>query len=140
MENVPAARIVFAEFIKAGFTSAQTCGPISSMEIESDFNPRAVGDHGQAVNLCQWHGDRVYDIERGCGINLRTCGLEDAVRACIWEMEHLETEAYNAVKRSKTAAQSAAAFVEFYERPANLHQQIAIRVAAAERWAKVFGV
>ena len=140
MVDEAAAREAFALFLKAGLTGAQACGPLASIEIESGFNPRAVGDHGQAHSLCQWHPDRVAHILHGCGIDVRTAGFDQCVEACIWELQHVETEAWNALRRAHSPQQAAAAFVTFYERPANLRQQIAIRAAAAGRWAKVFGV
>lgn len=42
--------------------SAAACGILANIEMESGFNPEALGDNGTSYGICQWH-----DIAEGSG-------------------------------------------------------------------------
>ena len=59
---------------------------IAAAELETSLEwPCPTGDDGTAHGPWQHHSDRIDDVLKGCGIDLRTCSLVDAARAIDWE-------------------------------------------------------
>ena len=46
--------------LELGFNHASACGVMANIDVESRFDPTAVGDYGTSYGLCQWHNKR-YD-------------------------------------------------------------------------------
>ena len=42
----------------AGLNRAAACGILSNIKSESNFNPEAIGDSGNAYGICQWNSRR----------------------------------------------------------------------------------
>ena len=56
-------------------TPAAACGLMANAERESDFNPRATGDHGTSYGIFQWHATRFSALQNYCsshGLDYRT--------------------------------------------------------------------
>lgn len=123
----PMAPHAVSVLVSLGWERVHACGAVANLEVESGLAPKALGDHGTAHGICQWHPDRVEAIVRGMGIDVRTAGLDQQLHALDWEMRHTQTEALAEVGKSTTAFAAGYAFCEFYERPANLHQQATMR-------------
>lgn len=106
----------------AGYTEAQAAGIAANIRRESRFDPNARGDpdaHGvnQAVGLGQWHPDRVRAIMDGSGIDVRSAGFADQVRALIWELSHSEGAAGQAIRGEATPRGAGGATSRRYLRP-----------------------
>lgn len=120
-----------------GWAKEHACGAIGNIVVESDLNPHAVGDQGQAHGICQWHPDRQAAIERATGVNVRTAGLDDQLRGLDWEIRHTQPQAYDAVRDTTTAYAAGYAFCVSFERPADPHQQGMMRGHIADEIARV---
>src|SRR6185312_8766348 len=55
---------------------------------ENGLGSLRVGDNGTAFGQFQWHPDRVAEILRNTGIDVRTAGFMDQLKAFRWEAEH----------------------------------------------------
>lgn len=95
------------------------CAVLASIQGESSFNPKAVGDHGHAFGLCQIHADRAALIKAGCGVDLTTLPpLEDQIKGIWFELNHSEKHAWAMTKATATPYAAGYAFCQYYERPA----------------------
>jgi hypothetical protein len=121
-----------------GFTFEQACGLLAQADAESSLKPGAVGDHGQAFGIHQWHADRVAAIKRGCGVDLHKLPpLEDQLKAALWELQGPEKRAWQAIREARTAYDAGYAGCRFWERPASALQSVK-RGQKAESWAGYF--
>ena len=111
---------------------------IGSADGECSLDPKAVGDHGEAFSICQWHAVRANAIKAGCGIDVRTCSFADALKAMEWEMtvgsyRHVWPKLQNAT----TIWGAVTVLVHDYEQSASQGRDIKRRVALAEKWQAV---
>ncbi|WP_158254797.1 phage tail tip lysozyme [Rhodoblastus sphagnicola] len=132
------AAMILKFWIAVGLTLEQACGMLAQADAESSLDPKAVGDHGQAFGLNQWHESRVDAIRNGCGVDLRALPpLEDQLKAAHWELTHTEKRAWTAIKQAKTAYDAGYAACRFWERP-GAPGQYAKRGQKAESWKTHF--
>jgi hypothetical protein len=130
---------IYKFWIANGFTPAQACGLLAQADAESALDPKAVGDHGQAFGLDQWHQARIDAIRNGCGVDLRALPtLEDQLNAALWELQHTEKMAAAKIRAATTAFDAGHDAARFWERPAST-AQYAKRGSASEKWAVYFG-
>ena len=133
------AATIYQFWIANGFTPAQACGLLAQADAESALDPKAVGDHGQAFGLDQWHQARIDAIRNGCGVDLRALPtLEDQLNAALWELQHTEKMAAAKIRAATTAFDAGHDAARFWERPAST-AQYAKRGSTAEKWAVHFG-
>jgi hypothetical protein len=134
----PNARTIYKFWLAAGFTLAQAAGLLAQADAESSLDIKAVGDHGEAFGLNQWHGARVDAIRNGCGVDLEALPpLADQLNAALWELQHTEKHALSAIKAARTAYDAGYAGCRFWERPGST-AQYAKRGDRAEWWATYF--
>jgi hypothetical protein len=132
------AATIYQFWLANGFTPAQACGLLAQADAESSLKPDAVGDHGQAFGMQQWHRERVDAIRNGCGVDLtKLPPLADQLKAALWELQHTEKHALNQIKATKTAFDAGYAAARFWERPAAV-AQYSKRGNTAEAWGVYF--
>jgi len=132
------AATIYKFWLANGFSSAQACGLLAQADAESALDPKAVGDHGQAFGIDQWHASRVDAIRNGCGVDLsKLPQLEDQLKAALWELTHTEKTAGAKIKAAATAFDAGHDAARFWERPAST-AQYAKRGSTAEKWAVYF--
>ena len=132
------ARESFEFWKSKGLTPEQAAGLAGMEQGESSFNPRAVGDSGQAHGAFQWHADRRAKIRAGTGIDIDTATHKQQLEAAYWEFQNTEKAAWDAVKKGRTATDAARAGVHLFERPADKEGQSIVRGGMAEGWLKRF--
>lgn len=116
-------------WMSQGYSRAQAAGLVANENRESGGNAGARGDGGSAVGLFQWHPDRVQNILRGTGIDVRTAGRDEQLRAAAWELQQLGLS--GALKNINDPGKAAAFISRRYERPANGLQESLIRANSA---------
>ena len=47
-----------------GFNTAAACGVLANIEAESGFNPNIYGDGGTSYGICQWHAERMTNLQK----------------------------------------------------------------------------
>ncbi len=132
------ARESFEFWKSKGLTPEQAAGLVGMEQGESQFNPRAVGDNGQAHGAFQWHADRRADIRAGAGIDVDTATHAQQLEAAYYEFQHKEAAAWAAIKKSRTASDAARAGVYHFERPGDKEGQSIVRGGMGEGWLKRF--
>jgi hypothetical protein len=134
------AKTVYKFWLSCGFTKEISAGFTAQSDAESSFDPNAVGDHGQAFGIQQWHGDRAKAIKDGCGVDLHADpkpSLSDQLKAALWELKNTEKGALKHIVASKTAYDAGYAACKYWERPGSLTQPDK-RGKTAEKWAEYF--
>lgn len=111
-------------------TVEQASGIVGNLFGESELNPNAVGDNGQAFGIAQWHMPRVQQILNATGIDVRTASLEDQYKAITWELQNTEKNSYKSLLGTGTIADATRSFMNMFERPAN-DSSLGNRTAAA---------
>ena len=139
MSISPNAAHAVAVLVGLGWEKVHAVGAVANLEMESGLAPNALGDHGTAHGIAQWHPDRVQEIYRGCGINVRGASLDQQLRALDWEMRHTQADALEAVSDTSTPFAAGYAFCQHYERPADLHHQATMRGNMAVELSRAIG-
>lgn len=103
-------------FKDRGWTAEQSVGIVANLQAESRLSPGAVGDHGQALGLAQWHPDRQLDFKRLFGKDLSASSFEDQLNFVDWELRNRPEFGGAMLKAAQTTADSTRIFGRFYER------------------------
>lgn len=110
-----AATIQF--FVSKGWTPAQAAGFAANLEVESSFDPNAVGDGGRAYGIAQWHPPRQAAFEQWAGRPIRGSTVEQQLEFMNFELtQGTERGAGNRIRQTTTPEQAAAIIDQFYER------------------------
>jgi hypothetical protein len=106
---------------------------------EDAFIVKAVGDHDTAYSIGQWHWQpRGANILKGCGIDVRTCTLENALVAMHWELTAgTEKNAWAAIRACTTVESAAIAICRYYER-AGAKNALNLSATYASMWQAYF--
>lgn len=124
-----------------GLNAAAVSGVLANIEVESDFNPHCLGDHGTSYGICQWHLDRFSALRSWCNGN----GLD--YRTLDGQLQYLKHELnggfsrilsfLRSVSNSSDGAYNAAAYwCGQYEAPDDLAYNIWLRgnLARSSYW------
>lgn len=108
-------------FKNKGLTTSQAAGIAGNIQVESGFNPTAVGDNGTSFGLAQWHKERrakfvSWTAKRNYDVN----SVEGQLEYLWHELNTSESNALNKLKQQKNPADSAYAFAKYFERPSKI--------------------
>lgn len=118
-------------FESKGYTREQAAGIVANLMAESNLNPKAVGDSGQAVGIGQWHPVRQADFKKAFGTDLKDATLEQQLAFVDWELRNTERTAMEKLRAAKTPQQAGDAVSRYYERPRDKEGEAQKRAAAA---------
>ena len=111
---------VAAWFQRQGWTKEQSAGLAANLQVESGFNPRAVGDKGKAIGIAQWHPDRQADFERMSGKSLQVASLEEQLAFVQYELTRGRYAGVGrALGQTRGASEAGDLISRRYEIPAN---------------------
>jgi hypothetical protein len=118
-----------------GFTDAGAAAMVSMEQRESASDSTAVGDHGTAHGLFQWHHDRAARILDATGIDITTASAADQRKAMYLEMsmglDKQSGAAYNYIKNNSDAKAATALATGMVERPGDIPGESAVRYGMA---------
>lgn len=120
-------------FMSQGWTPWQAAGMVANLQAESGLLSGAVGDHGRAQGLAQWHKARQEEFERVMGRPLKGSSFMQQLEFINYEAHHDPEYGGKLLADARTASAAARIFSEHFERPANGPQQAALRAADAHR-------
>lgn len=118
-------------FERKGYSREQAAGIVANLMAESNLNPMAVGDGGQAVGIGQWHPVRQADFKKAFGADLKNATLEQQLAFVDWELRNTERTAMSKLQAAKTPQEAGAAVSRYYERPKDKDGEAQKRAAAA---------
>lgn len=120
-------------FVDRGYTKDQAAGIVGNLVQESNLNPNAVGDGGQAIGIAQWHPPRQADFKKAFGKDIKDSTFEEQLAFIDWELKNTEKAANKYLQAATTPEEAASVFSKYYERPGT--PMLEKRVAAANRLA-----
>jgi Phage tail lysozyme len=133
LRGATAADKVMNYYKAQGWKDYQAAGIAANFGKESQFNPAAVGDNGQAYGIAQWHPDRQAAFRQWSGKDIHGSSLEDQLAFAQWEMTNGEYKpAGDALRQTKTAADAGAVTSLYYERPKAAEAEAKARASAAD--------
>lgn len=132
-------RAAIAYFVRMGWTPQQAAGIVANLISESNLNPAAFGDGGQAYGIAQWHPDRQANFAAYIGKDIHGSSLEDQLAFVHIELGHSEKVAGTALAACTTAAEAGACVSQRYERPADKEGEATKRAALAEKLFQQYG-
>jgi hypothetical protein len=93
---------------------------LANLQAESGMNPHAVGDHGQAYGLAQWHPDRQAAFAKWAGHDIRQSDTGEQLAFVDFELKRGAERSAGALLQAATNSRQAAEIMaRAYERPAN---------------------
>jgi hypothetical protein len=130
------AQYAMGVLMTKGWTREQAAGIAANFRKESNFNPNAIGDHGAAYGIGQWHTDRQAQFKRVFGKDIRGSTLQEQLVFAHYELtQGTERAAGDLLRQARTAAQAGALLSRYYERPANGYIEAIQRGAIAQQLA-----
>lgn len=78
------AKQAYDFFVSNGYSPQAASAIVGNLMGESGLNPHPSG--GDGVGIAQWHADRVAKIKAATGIDVRTAGFGDQLKAFLWEL------------------------------------------------------
>ena len=125
-----------AYFQSAGWTKAQAAGITATLQRESLFSARAVGDSGLARGIMQWHPDRQRDFARWAGHDLSASTYREQLEFTNWELTKGMRQAAGRRLRTSTSAREAGQVVSMLDAaPADKFGEARIRGNLADHFA-----
>lgn len=117
------ADIFRAELLAGGLAPHMVDGIMMNGHDESGFDPSAVGDNGNAFGILQWNGPRMRALKEFAA-SMGADAADPAIQAkfTLYELNGPEKAAYERMKATTTPGEAGAAFVNYYERPAETHR------------------
>lgn len=117
-----------AYFESLGWTPAQAAGLVANAVKESQLNPQAVGDGGQAVGVFQWHPDRQAEFRRVFGKDLKDATLNEQFAFKNYELTQGKEQYAGALLRQATTPAQAGFVDSLYDqRPAGGKYEATLR-------------
>ena len=123
---------------RKGCTDTQAAAWVGNIDGETSLVIGPVGDGGEAFGVSQWHSDRINEIKKGTGIDVRTATLEQQLEAVYWEV----TKGWYKTVWSKfiattTLENAIAVLVQYYEQSGSQARDVARRTKLATYWMKL---
>lgn len=124
------------DFFRAkGWSEDHAKGIAANLEQESNFQPDAVGDGGNAYGMGQWHPDRQANFAKFSGKDIRQSTAQEQLEFIHYELTRgAEKSAGERLKMATSASEAAGIVSQYYERPADTNGEIARRAAIAESY------
>ncbi|MGC9237720.1 MAG: phage tail tip lysozyme [Thiomonas sp.] len=134
LKGSEARATVMGTLMGMGLSKADAAAFAGNFKVESNFNPAAVGDNGQAYGIAQWHPDRQALFQKVMGRPIRGSTVQQQLQFAVWEFKHQYAGAWAKFQAAKTPYEKAAIMTKFYEAPANLQANIMKRGSLAEEY------
>jgi hypothetical protein len=104
-----------------GWSKDQAAGMLANLQAESGMDPHAVGDHGKAYGLAQWHPDRQAAFAKWAGHDIRESNTAEQLAFVDFELKRGAERSAGALLQAATNSRQAAEIMaRNYERPANV--------------------
>ncbi|WP_225031813.1 phage tail tip lysozyme [Paraburkholderia sp. XV] len=127
-------------FQSRGWSRSQAIGIVANLQRESQVDPTAVGDNGQAYGIAQWHKDRQDAFQKWAGNWIGNSTLEQQLGFVDYELRNgNERAAGSALAGASTPEQAADIVSRLYERPAAADSEAAARSQFANQLSGLYG-
>jgi len=119
--------------MQLGLTRAEAIGMAANFTRESHLLPNAVGDHGHALGIGQWHSPRRAEFTKMFGHSMRKGTLDEQLQFAAWELKHKYAAVYADMQAAGNHPRLQASIVSRgYEIPKHADTEAAKRAAIAQ--------
>jgi hypothetical protein len=118
-------------FQSQGFSRNAAIGMAANIARESTFNQHAVGDHGQAYGIGQWHPDRQANFAKVMGLPIQGSSYQQQLAFYAYEVKH-NKRLMGMLSQDPGAGQAAMAVSMLNERPADKEGEMIARAKIAQ--------
>jgi hypothetical protein len=142
-----AGQEIAAELQGYGVPRTMAVAMVAQVDVESSFNPRAVGDNGASYGLLQWQGERRRRFEQVVGGPIERSTRSQQVQFLAYEAGYPDaipgappsTEARNteSARRETVPDRAAAALSRDFVRPFKVYEEQVTRGRRANAWNTV---
>lgn len=133
-QTQPTAPEVMHKLQAMGWSKEASAGLAANFQKESNFDPQALGDRGQAYGIGQWHPDRQAEFKKWAGKDIRKSSLDEQIEFANYELTRgNEQVAGTALKGAKSSTEAGRIASSEYERPANRLGEANLRGMMAAR-------
>jgi hypothetical protein len=126
-------------FEKHGWSHDQALGIAANIQAESSGNAQAVGDHGAAYGLGQWHSDRQAQFAKLFGHDIQHSTMDEQLQFYQWELKNSQAKAGQDLSGATSPGQAAAIVSSEFERPADREGEMKRRAMLATQYAAMVG-
>lgn len=132
------AKSMQSYFQQRGYSPAQAAGLAANLMTESGGKTNAVGDHGAAYGLGQWHKDRQDAFKEFAGHDIRLSTTDEQLAFVVHELAKKGTEqaAGDRLRATTTPQEAGAIISRYYERPLDVEGNAKTRGDYAAQLAK----
>jgi hypothetical protein len=127
---IPGKDLVRAELYRYGLSDDRANGVLTNLVMESNLDPKAVGDHGLAYGIAQWHKAGQDQFKKWAGFDIHQSTLMQQLRFLEHDLDQ-DSVTKNMLFNSNSSRQAAEIFSLRYERPAGGQGEAERRGAAA---------
>jgi hypothetical protein len=133
------ARSMVEWYMNHGASRTAAIGIVANAYRESSLDERAVDPSGEFKGLFQWGSDRrkLYEQQFGRPLDLET--PENQMAFSVWELNHNEKRAAQALSNATDPADAAAKFSSLYERPTDAKGEAQVRAGIARQLDEQLG-
>lgn len=134
-ERQKRAMVAMKYFMSQGWSAIEAAGMVANIDVESRFDPHALGDGNHAKGLGQWHGDRRENILKGLFQGKKKWSeltFEDQLAAYSWELRNTEKGAGKKLAGAKSPEEAGSIVSKFFERPADVTGNMKVRAGLAK--------
>lgn len=124
-------------WLSNGYGQGAADGWTANAQVESSFGTKLLGYDKKHFGLYQWSGSRVAQIKNATGIDVKTAGLNDQLRAALWDAQ----TNYNLTPSNMLGdgAQNGALISNTFEIPSNNAAGLAMEAAKRAKIASSYG-
>ena len=135
LSQVPVGKLNTAAsyFERLGYSKKATAGILANMVAESGMNPAAIGDHGLAYGLFQWHPARQALFKKWAGHSIQGSSFMEQLRFIAHELNTTESTARHELLGVKTPYEAGSVMSMADLRPLHKNMDAAIRGKLAQR-------
>jgi len=127
------ARSMVEWYMNHGLTRPAAIGVVANAVRESSLNPQAVDKTTEFRGLFQWGGARRRQYEDVYGQDFALASGRRQMEFSLWELNHTEKAASNALTSATDASDAASKFSSLYERPADAIGEAKVRAGIARQ-------
>jgi len=133
--QIATAKTVYTFWVSKGATDFQAAAWVGNVDGECSLEGWLIGDHGTAYGIDQDHMDRVNEILKGCGIDMRTATLEQQCEATYWEVtKGWYRSVWPGFKETTSLAAAVDYLVEYFEQSGDQPRDDARRLVLSQYW------
>lgn len=133
--QVANAKTIWNFWLSKGCTDTQAAALVANVDGECSLEIGPIGDRGEAFGISQWHEERIKEIKKGTGIDIKTASLEQQLEAMYYEMtKGVYKSVWPRFISTNNIENAIAVLVKYYEQSGSQSRDVVRRTTLANYW------